>query len=224
MSVLVHLVSGAPRPWRVLLGFTFKGVSYDTHYLEASKGEHKSEDYAKLNPRLTVPTVEADGMILRDSIGILAWMDRRYPDKPLFGKTPDEAGRIWQVVMECNDYLRAAMGNLLVPILVKNDPLPAEGSGERIMQQMAANELMAEYDYLENFLADGPFLCGAKASAADAIAFPEIRVVQRALERKTEHMEALGLMDIAARYPKIEAWKNRIEALPGVDKTMPIHW
>lgn len=36
MTLTVYNVSGAPRPWRVLVGLTLKGLDYEMHYLESS--------------------------------------------------------------------------------------------------------------------------------------------------------------------------------------------
>ena len=100
MSILVHSVSGAPRPWRVLLALTFKKLDFHIKYMRADRGEHKAEPYLTLNPRGTVPTIEADGIVLRDSIAALAWLDRAYSDYPLFGKSPREAAIVWQITLE----------------------------------------------------------------------------------------------------------------------------
>jgi len=224
MTLTVHTVSGAPRPWRVLLGLTFKGLNYETHYLEASQAEHKAPAYLKLNPRGKVPVLEAGSLVLRDSIAILAWLDRRYPDRPLFGETADEAALIWQTTMECCDYLRAAGQNLLFPILVLNEALPAPNSNEMAALVAAGDAMHAECHYLEALLDGNPFLGGQRPSAADAIAFPEIRLIQRGLERKPEHMAAAGFDNAAALYPRVVEWKARVGALEGVDKTLPIHW
>ena len=141
MPLKLHTISGAPRPWRVLLGLTFKGLEYETHYLEGSKRQHKAPEFLKLNPRGTVPVLETGNLILRDSIGILAWLDRRYTENPLFGETADEAALIWQITLECCDYLRAAGQSLLFPILVLNVPLPANNSDE-MAELKAASEAM----------------------------------------------------------------------------------
>ncbi len=224
MPITVHTISGAPRAWRVLMGLTFKGLEWDTALLQASTRDHKAPTFLELNPRGTVPVLEADGLVLRDSIGILAWLDRRYPDRPLFGETAEEAGTIWQITLECCDYLRDAGNRLLFPVLVLGKPLPEPGSEERVALEASADAMHAECRFLEDLLEHRLFLAGDRPTAADAVAFPEIRLVQRAVETKPEVMSVLGFADPPAIYPKIAAWKSRIAALPGVDKTLPPHW
>ena len=115
MKLTLFTVSGAPLPWRALAGLAFKQLDYSINYLEASKGEHKADAYLAINPRGTVPTLMADKLLLRDSIGILAWLDRAFPDRPLFGSTAMQAGYIWQTAMDSAQYLRAATNDVLHP-------------------------------------------------------------------------------------------------------------
>ena len=66
MPITVHTISGAPRAWRVLMGLTFKGLEWDTALLQASTRDHKAPTFLELNPRGTVPVLEADGRIIGD--------------------------------------------------------------------------------------------------------------------------------------------------------------
>lgn len=224
MTLTVYNISGAPRGWRALVGLTLKGLDYKVRYLEGSKREHKAPEFLKINPRGTVPVLEADGLIVRDSIAILVWLDRLYPEKPLFGETPNEAARIWQLTMECSDYLQDAAHDLLFPILVENISLPSPESEQMIALTAASESMHAECRYLENLLDAQAYLCGDQPSAAEAIAFPYVRLIQRALDRKGEVMAALGFENAADRYPQLIAWMRRVESLDGMDKTFPVHW
>lgn len=224
MSILVHTISGAPRPWRVLLALAFKGLDYETRLLVAQKGEHKAAPFLDLNPRATVPVLESKGLVLRDSIGILAWLDRRYPQPPLFGADADEAAIIWQTTLDACDYLRSATNALLWSVLVLREPLPEAGTSRRAELEEAATLLRDECRKLEDTLGNQDFFAGSRPSAADAVIFPEIRVLQRAFDTRFEVMQPLGFGDPDTLFPGLAAWKARINALPGVDATYPPHW
>lgn len=224
MKLTVYAISGAPRPWRVLLALAFKGLNYEINYLEASKGEHKTPEFRLINPRATVPVLDADGLILRDSIGILAWLDRQFPDPPLFGTTPEEAASIWQITMEFNDYLRDAVNNVLFPILVLRESLPDADTEKRESFDASVKALREELSLLESLLDDNLYFGGQSPSAADAIIFPEIRLIQRAFDTRYDIMEAIGFGNPPELYPQVAAWKNRLAGLPGIDKTLPRHW
>lgn len=225
MLLTLHTFSGAPRGWRVLMGMTFKGLTPDTRFMSYSDKDHHQPEFLALNPRATVPVLETDTGILRDSIAILAWLDREYPEKPLFGATPAQASEIWQITMECYDYLREGNRQLLTSVFSGDGTVPAEGSAERERLQSAADLVHAECRYLESILSDGRlYLCGDTPGAADAVAFPEIRLMQRAVETKHDLLSALGFAYPPDLYPKVADWKARLNGDPGVAATMPAHW
>ncbi|MEM1286068.1 MAG: glutathione S-transferase family protein [Pseudomonadota bacterium] len=218
MTPHLWTVSGAPSPWRVALAMAFKGLDYEVQMLSASEREHKSEPYLSLNPRGTVPTLQADDLTLRHSIAILAWLDRTFPGKPLFGETPEEAGNIWQSTMDIFDHLPDATSAVLSPIFFDNAAEATDALRE------AAERLRSETDRLALMLAGQAWLSGSRPGAADAVAFPHIRLIQRAMETKPQIMTDLGLPSLAALSPEIAAWVARVEALPNVSNTFPPHW
>ncbi len=225
MTYTVHTISGAPRGWRVLLGLTFKGLDYDVRYLQASAKEQRSPEFLALNPRGKVPVMtDGDEFVLRESLAILTWLDRRYPEKPLFGNTPDEAARIWQSTSESCHYLRDAIHNVLSVVFNSDGRVPAADSPELAALSEAAAVLHSECRALEDLLSDRPFLASDAPSAADAVAFPEIRLIARGIEIRQALMSAIGFTSLSVSYPRLSAWMDRIADLPGFEKTLPAHW
>lgn len=225
MTLTVHTISGAPRGWRILLGLTFKGLDYDVRYLQASAKEQRSPEFLALNPRGKVPILTmGDNVVLRESLAILTWLDRQYPEKPLFGETSEEANRIWQSTSESCHYLRDAIHSVLSVVFNSDGSVPAEGSAEMAALIDAAASLHAECQALETLLGDRPFLAGHRPSAADAVAFPEIRLIERGIEIRQALMSALGFANLSFNYPKLAAWMDRIAAVPGLEKSLPAHW
>ncbi|SMR81243.1 glutathione S-transferase [Aliiroseovarius halocynthiae] len=225
MTPTLYHFSGAPRSWRVLLAFAFKGLKLEHQLLSYANGDHRTETFLELNPRGTTPVLTIGTTKLRDSIAILAWLDHAYPETPLFGATPDEAAEIWQIAMECTEFLREASHVLLLQAFASNGKPPSQGSPEHATLQTGAELMHAECRYLEKLLSDGrPFLAGDAPTAADAIAYPEIRLMERAVTTKHELMAGIGFGDPPALYPLTAAWKARLSAMPEVAATLPEHW
>lgn len=218
MTMTVYTVSGSPRGWRALLGLTFKQLDFEIHHLNLSKREHKSEPYLKLNPRGTVPTLVADDCTITDSLGILAWLDHVHPERPLFGRDAREMAAIWSATRDATTYLRTAHNRLFLPIFFQG---ASEATGEL---QAAAEALKSELNHLEAALENGAFIVGEHPTAVDAICYPEVRIIQRAVETSPDLLAALGFSEPMADYPGITAWKARVEAVDGFDKTLPPHW
>ncbi|MGD1884474.1 MAG: glutathione S-transferase family protein [Paracoccaceae bacterium] len=218
MTLEFWTVSGAPSPWRAALGMAFKGLKYEVHLLSAGQKEHKSDAYLAINPRGTVPTVKDGDMTIGQSIAVLAWLDRKFPASPLFGETLQDAGPIWQRTMDVFDYLPGATSGVLSPIFF-------DGVEEATDDLKAATRtLQAELKHLTEILSEHPFLSGAKPGAVDAVAFPHVRLIQRAMETKPQIMQDLRLPDLTALSPEIAEWVQRVEALPNVAQTFPPHW
>ncbi len=218
MSLEIWTVSGAPSPWRVALGMTFKGLDYNVNLLSAARKEHKSDAYLAINARGTVPTVKDGDATLSQSVAILAWLDREYPDTPLFGDTPQDAALIWQRTMEIFDYLPEATSGVLSPIFFHG----ADAATDDLKN--ASKKLQSELANLTGILVEDPYLSGERPGAADAVAFPHVRLIQRAMETKPAIMQALGLLDLTTLSTEIANWIQRIEALPNVAATFPPHW
>jgi glutathione S-transferase len=83
-----------------MLALEVKGLAYESKLLEFSKDEHKTPSYLKLNPRGKVPTLKDGDFVIYESVAIMAYLDRKYPDPPLFGETPEETGLICRALAE----------------------------------------------------------------------------------------------------------------------------
>ncbi len=218
MSIKVYAISGSPSAWRVLLALAFKQLSYEVQYLNLSDQEHKSEAYLEINPRGTVPSLVSNGTIIRDSIAILGWLDRAYPDNPLFGQTPEQAAHIWQMTMESSEHLRNANKSLLLPIFFQG----VERKTEELEQ--AAYVQRVELEKLEAIIGEHNFLGEDYPCAADAVCFPEVRMVKRALETRPSLMTNLGYQAGLSNFPCLAGWLDRVEKWKSVSNTIPPHW
>src|SRR5215472_10687278 len=98
--VEIYWISGSPFSWRVLLTAEVKSIPYEGKLLEASKGEHKTPEFLAINPLGRVPAIRDGNFTLHESLAIMIYLDRKYPNPPLFGRTAEEAGQIFQCISE----------------------------------------------------------------------------------------------------------------------------
>lgn len=217
MKYELYSISGAPRPWRVMLGLIAKGLDFELRVLDASKKEHKSPEFLALNPRGRVPVIRRDQFVLSESLAILSYLEKQHPSPPLFGTSAEEHARIWQLVSsgehDVNDACSALLGPLFKGASDADDDV-----------RRAAPAVHEEFRRLERSLSDSPFLFGASMTAADCVCFPHVRLVLRATERAPEVTRRLEFHPFASQYPSLAHWVARIEAMPGYEKTFPPHW
>ncbi|WP_299471988.1 glutathione S-transferase family protein [uncultured Roseibium sp.] len=224
MSILVHNISGSPMGWRVLLGFAFKGVDYEVNYLNGSEREHKQPRYLAINPHGKVPAVEYNGEIFLESLSILGLLDNWFPERPLFGSSPDSMKRIWRTTTRHSDYLLNATNAVVFPVFNGSEGEPKLDPADPNQIARASKLLKTELAVLEQLLQNGAFLCGEEPSAADAVAFPDVARVMRAWETKPASMKLFGIENFHEMFPLLSAWQGRISVLEGVASTRPPHW
>src|SRR5262249_36443574 len=165
MAIELYWGSGSPFAWRVMLTLEVKGLAYESKLLEFSKGEHKTPVYLQLNPRGKVPTLKDGDFVLYESLAIMSYLDRKYPDPLLFGKTPEETGLIWRAIAECESYVVSASNKVVRPIFF------GEGLDKVEEIQQAAQTLRQEFKTIDKrFAVSNWFVCD-KISAADIRTF-----------------------------------------------------
>lgn len=194
-----------------------KGVTYESKLLEFSKGDHKTPAYLLLNPRGKVPTLKDGDFVLYESLAIMSYLDRKYPDPPLFGKMPEETGLIWRALAECESYVVSASNKVVRPIFF------GQGLDKVEEIQQAAQTLRAEFKLMDEGLAVSQWLVGDNVSAADIGVFPVVQLILRAASKEAAQPFDLGFLPLTQRFPNIARWVQGIEALPNYQRTYPPH-
>ena len=218
MALEVYWGSGSPFAWRVLLTLEVKRIPYNSKLLEFSKGQHKAPEYLKLNPRGRVPTIKDGDFILYESLAIMTYLDRKYPEVPIFGGTPEEAGLIWRRVSESESYLRDAITQVVQPLFFgkASEKAPEIAAGAETVHHELAG--------LDATVAKSPWLGGASVSAADIALFPFVQLLLRGASKDAAKPLNLGFLPLSQRYPHFAEWVKRVESLPGYERTYPPHW
>lgn len=218
MTIEVYWGSGSPFAWTVLLALEVKGVPYESRLLSFSAGDTKKPEFLAINPRGKVPAIRDGEYKLAESLAILAYIDAKHPEPPLFGRTPEETGRIWQCVSEGASYLQAAAEKVMHPLFRGG----IAGREDEVRE--GAGEIEAEVARLSAGLGDRPFLAADTLSAADLVVYPKLALFFRVASRGELKALDLGFDGWRQRWPRIASWFDRIEACPGYDRTYPPHW
>lgn len=217
MSVELWWGSGSTPAWRTMLGFRVKKVPYTDHVLSFSAGDTRKPEFLAINPRGKVPVVRDGTFTLNESLAILAWLDRKHPEPPLFGRTAEEHGDAWRWCFEYENHGRVTFDEVSRRILF--------GRAETEEAQLRAG-IPGLHHELERFsaaVASGP-LVGGQLSAADLVWYAGIAFVLRAATRPAAQRFDLGVFPLATHYPHILAWGRAVEAIDGFDSTIPPHW
>jgi len=161
--ITLYDCSTAPSPRRARILLAEKGVAHDTIEVDLRNGEQLGDAYRRINPHCTVPTLRTDdGLSLTDNAAITAYLEARYPEPPLLGRTPAEKAEIaswnWRIEFEGLMAIAEAMRNrapsladraLPGPVNYAQIPALAERGLARVRQFFVTlNERLAGRDYV----------------------------------------------------------------------------
>lgn len=216
--ITIFRASGSCPSWRVMFALELKGLAYDAPLLDISKQQHKTAEMLALNPRGKVPILKDGEFSLFESMAIVAYLDAKYPERKVLGRTPEETALIWRLWSECMCYLEPAVDKLCIPIY------RGVAAEQADAVRAAARDIAAQLAPFEERLTSSPWLVGEQPTSADGAIVPQIGHLFRALEKPVAKTLDLELDPLHSRFPGIAAWWDRCRALPNFGRTYPPHW
>ena len=218
MTIEVWWGSGSPYAWRVLLALEFKRLPWVSRLLQFSRQEHKSPQMLALNPRGRVPVLRDGDYVCFESLAILYYLDLKYPQPPIFGRSPEEAGTIMRVICEYQAYIEPQLHRITEAVFTEGADLGADAV------TAAMHRVANEARTIEGRLSKSDWIVGEACSAVDLVIFPGIQLLRRALEKPRAAQLSSRFMPVEVHYPALGRWLTRVAALPGYERTYPPHW
>jgi maleylpyruvate isomerase len=92
-GLILHGYFRSSAAYRVRIALGLKGLAYDLVSVHLRRKDQRSAGYLALNPQGLVPALEADGLVLAQSLAIVEWLDETYPEPPLLPSDKDARAR-----------------------------------------------------------------------------------------------------------------------------------
>ena len=191
--IVLHGLFASLPSCKVGLMLTMSGAPFDYHHVDLRAGAHKSPEFLAKNRYGQVPVLEHAGHEIAQSNVILDYLSRvlgRFA-----GHSEAERLRVAEWLMWEQDRLASGVGGSRFVARM------APGTHEEVVRYLRARG-EAALDTLERHLGTAKFLAGAAPTIADIAVFPWIATAEE------------GGFDIS-RWPNLQAWAQRILALPG---------
>ena len=159
----------APNPTRVRLYLAEKRAAGGAPAVEEVQvnlrsGEQRAGEHLARNPAGKVPVLElADGSFLTESLAIIEYLEERWPEPPLIGRTPEERARVRELERIAE---LSVLGPISRAVHATRSPLGLPPAPEVAAHALAA--LPDGLTRLDAVLADGrSFLAGERPTVAD---------------------------------------------------------
>jgi glutathione S-transferase len=220
MAIDLYWGSSSAYCWRVLLALEHKRLAYRSHPLKFDQQEHKAPQMLAMNPRGRLPVLRDGDYVVFESVGVLYYLDRKYPDPPIFGRTPEEGGVIMRVICEYQAYAEPSLMQIVSHMLYRREPTLGEGAAQ--MMSEAMHRVASEARTIERRLAQSDWVVGESFSACDMVIYPDIRLLLRALEQPGAHELAARFLPLEINYPALGRWLDRVAAIAPQAAAEPI--
>jgi glutathione S-transferase len=178
------------------IGIEWREVPYDDRGL-----------VERVSGQSLVPVLVADDVVLPDSPAILAWLEARFPEPPLYPREPARRAEV-QTFLDWFNHTWKRPPNLLFAEVTKPSPDEARAAylGRRITEELHRFEA----------LLDGrDFLMGTDFGIADVTAFPFLKYMT-VWDEGDPHLfhELLRDWQRPGSHPRVEAWIARVDTRP----------
>jgi glutathione S-transferase len=127
---------------------TEAGADFEVRNINLLKGQHKSADYLKINPKHKVPLLIVDGKTLSENVAIHFWIDQAFPSSNLLPKDAWQKLQAMSLMAWCSSGIHPYLTRMNSPAAVCNVP----GSEDSI-RKLAKAPLFENYKIADDMLA-----------------------------------------------------------------------
>ncbi|XP_044757730.1 glutathione S-transferase 1-1-like isoform X1 [Coccinella septempunctata] len=197
MAPILYMLPASPPVRAVLMTAKCLNIELEQKECNVLAGDQYKEEYLKLNPAHTVPTLVDDGVVIWESAAIMGYLVGKYgKDDSLYPKDVSKRAVIDQLL----HFSTSSFTRLL--ILMKPIILGGQKKSTLTENQAQVDVLFQNLDIVEKILEDKEYLTGDNLTIADLSYVTWISTMTIPFKIEEE------------RFPKVIAWWKRLEKLP----------
>lgn len=177
------------------------GLDFETVVISFMRGEHKSPEFKKLNPKGKVPALVIDGEALSENVAIVTYLNERFPEAQLMPDAPDALARARQIADLC--FCSATLHPIVTR--VRMPQFFAREDAVQSVWEKGCTAMTEFFELIENRLADQPWWYGQQWSAMDAYLYWIFWRIE-------------GAEFDVSTFPRFKDHSNRMEQRPAVQR------
>jgi maleylacetoacetate isomerase len=170
LKLYSYFRSSASYRVRIALHWKRLEFTYLPVHLIKEGGQQNQEDYRIINPLGHVPALDHCGFLIAESVAIVDYLDRIFPERPLFPSVPQDRALVLQIMEIINSGVQP-LQNLKVNRFLEQELKQDKSVVERWNRHWIERGLMSLERLLERTA--GRFCLGEEVTAADAFLIPQ---------------------------------------------------
>jgi len=179
------------------------GVDFETQLIRFMKGQHKSPDYKKINPKGKIPALVIDGEALTENVAIITYLNQRFPDAGLMPKAEDSLASARQLadLSFCSATLHPIVTRIRMPQFFASE------EAAKSVWEKGCHSMHEYFSMIDERLGKQPWWYGESWSAMDAYLF-------------WIYWRVEGADYPVNNFPNFSAHKSRMEQRPAVQRAL----
>jgi glutathione S-transferase len=200
----------APNPRRARIFMAEKNIDYKKVAINLRELEQFSDAFKSVNPRCTVPAlVNEDGHCFADNASIAAYLEARFPEPPLLGRSPEDKGDVayWQARIESDGLGAVAEAFRNSNPAMANRGLPGTRPIEQIpaLAERGLQRTSSFFDDLNAHLEGRAYIAANQFSIADITALVTV-----------DFARVIKLQPTPEAHPHLFAWRKKMSERPSM--------
>ena len=183
-------------------GLEEAGAQYAERPTLLAKGEHKTADYSKINPRAKVPALAVDDRVITENTAILTYIARRFPEKKLLPADPVAEAQCISTMAWLSNIVHPAFTHFFKP-----EKFASSEAAHADVKQTGRNTFFESLKEIDSLLQGKQWMMGDQFTVADCYATVFYGWGVRA---------ELPVKELT----NYTAWKDRMLARPAVRKVL----
>ncbi|HUH83770.1 MAG TPA: glutathione S-transferase family protein [Stellaceae bacterium] len=148
------------------IGLEEAGAAYETKAVALAKGEQRTPEYLKINPRGKVPALKLDdGSVLTENTAILTYLAMRFPEKNLLPKDIAAETRCISMMAWLSNSVHTVFGHIVRPERFSEEQSAAAG-----IREMAKKSFWERLQEIDGLVAGKTWMQGDQYTTCDPYA------------------------------------------------------
>lgn len=178
--------------YKIRLMLSLLGLEYERVVIALNKGEHKTEEFLKLNPLGQLPVLKDGDIVIRDSQAILVYLARRYGGEDWLPLEAEPMSQVVQWLSIAGNEIQHGVATVRKHFLFN----------AKIDLEQAQNKAYQTLQMLDKHLSEHLWLECDRPTIADVACFAYVALAPD------------GKISLEP-YPHVVGWIERIKQLPG---------
>ena len=141
------------------------GAPYVENPIMLPKGEQKTPEYLKINPRGKVPALDVDGTILTENTAILTYLAKKFPEKKLMPTDPFEEARCISTMAWLSNIVHPSYTHYMRP-----ERFAPDAAAQPVVKEAGKKTFWTCLQEIDGLLAGKDWMMGKSFSVVDCYA------------------------------------------------------